>query len=700
MATVPVETAPSVAPSAAPAPLQQISAPAAAFGANVVGEGASELGKAATAASNTTYEYATKVQAIANKQAADSQGIAAATAVDKLVSDWRTNNTQGQAVATYPALLSKIEETRQQFGQNLSPIAKSDFEELSRRFTFSSISQASNYAAEQGHQGMIATADANAKVAGQLYATNPTPDNEATFHKVAGASAAQFFATAGLNPNDPQVRQKLLQYTSPAYSTVISNAYASGDLDGANKLLDAHKTDLTDEAYATLSRGLRVANQANQIQSDAQQALHGGVWTQPTGLSAPDSRAARNNNPGNLTPLANGQWEGQTGTDGHFATFATPQAGAAAADKNLAAYGSLHGINTLAGVINRWAPPGENDTAAYVAQVAKATGIDPNAHIDLSDPATRAKILPAMFAVEGGGSGAHVSAQVHLQGVPAPAPNQDPNAYLAQAESVAAANAKVMYPNNAEQQQKVIAAAYTQAHREIAPVDAAQKADYDTMAEWASKNQIQDPSLIAQQFPTQWANARATYRESLEREATFNSNYMDDAKKAQVLKLDGELGFAGTDPSVFLGEDIRSMNLPLSVKQHFIQAQQQVGQDRSNTASFTDKLLSSTTQGKAALHSLGLDQPGSQQTDQYYQFAGALKQSVDSFREAHAGAEPQGADLNKLISQTVALAGQHGGNFIPAVDAAQITDAYRLAGLGVPTQAQIAAEYARHHGAK
>ena len=73
---------------------------------------------------------------------------------------------------------------------------------------------------------------------------------------------------------------------------------------------------------------------------------------------------------------------------------------------------------------------------------------------------------------------------------------------------------------------------------------------------------------------------------------------------------------------------------------------------------------------------------------------------MDSFREAHAGAEPQGADLNKLISQTVALAGQHGGNFIPAVDAAQITDAYRLAGLGVPTQAQIAAEYARHHGAK
>lgn len=115
-----------------------------------------------------------------------------------------------------------------------------------------------------------------------------------------------------------------------------------------------------------------------------EQFLGGGTATSP---SKPTP-----NNPGNLRPVG-----GATG----FQQFATPEEGIAAADKNLQAYGKK-GINTLRGVISRWAPPSENDTEAYINTVSKKIGLDPNQPIDLSDPVQRHVISGAMFTVEKG----------------------------------------------------------------------------------------------------------------------------------------------------------------------------------------------------------------------------------------------------------------------------------------------------------
>ena len=98
------------------------------------------------------------------------------------------------------------------------------------------------------------------------------------------------------------------------------------------------------------------------------------------------------NNPGNLRP---------SGASTGFQQFATPEEGIAAADKNLQAYGKK-GINTLRGVINRWAPPSENDTNAYVDTIAKKIGLNPDQLIDLNDPVQRHVISGAMFTVEKG----------------------------------------------------------------------------------------------------------------------------------------------------------------------------------------------------------------------------------------------------------------------------------------------------------
>jgi hypothetical protein len=113
-------------------------------------------------------------------------------------------------------------------------------------------------------------------------------------------------------------------------------------------------------------------------------------------------RGVRNNNPLNLSNLPNGHiWDGQTGSDGQYAVFATPEAGFAAADQNLQAYHQRHGIDTVAGIVNRWAPQaGGNDPAAYAATVSQALGVRPDQKLDLGDPNVRRQVLTAMSGVE------------------------------------------------------------------------------------------------------------------------------------------------------------------------------------------------------------------------------------------------------------------------------------------------------------
>jgi hypothetical protein len=102
----------------------------------------------------------------------------------------------------------------------------------------------------------------------------------------------------------------------------------------------------------------------------------------------------RNNNPGNLRP---------PGASTGFQRFDTPEAGLAALDQNLQSYGKK-GINTIEGVINRWAPSSENNTSAYVSSVSKRLGIDPKAQIDLANPYVRQALGTAIMLQENGPS--------------------------------------------------------------------------------------------------------------------------------------------------------------------------------------------------------------------------------------------------------------------------------------------------------
>ena len=97
----------------------------------------------------------------------------------------------------------------------------------------------------------------------------------------------------------------------------------------------------------------------------------------------------RNNNFGNIRDDGKA-WPGQAGVSGGFKVFATPEAGMQATLNNLSAYSSKHGLNTVRGIIGRWAPPNENNTNAYIANICRHMGVEPDTPLNMSDPKVKA----------------------------------------------------------------------------------------------------------------------------------------------------------------------------------------------------------------------------------------------------------------------------------------------------------------------
>lgn len=116
-------------------------------------------------------------------------------------------------------------------------------------------------------------------------------------------------------------------------------------------------------------------------------------------------RGERNNNPGNIRISAS-TWLGKIpvaqNTDGSFEQFDTAENGIRALGKLLLGYASKYGLNTVRGLINRFAPPVENVTSAYISAVANELGVSPDAPLALKDSATLFALSKAIIRHENG----------------------------------------------------------------------------------------------------------------------------------------------------------------------------------------------------------------------------------------------------------------------------------------------------------
>ena len=124
----------------------------------------------------------------------------------------------------------------------------------------------------------------------------------------------------------------------------------------------------------------------------------GGTTTptrdEPMNMDPSLPRGIRNNNPGNIR-LSADPWQGlaDTQTDGAFFQFIKPFYGIRALAKTLKTYRDRHGLYTVRGIIDRWAPPVEHNTSAYVNHVAGYMGV--SADVPLNWGAAQLRALVA-----------------------------------------------------------------------------------------------------------------------------------------------------------------------------------------------------------------------------------------------------------------------------------------------------------------
>ena len=130
-------------------------------------------------------------------------------------------------------------------------------------------------------------------------------------------------------------------------------------------------------------------------------------------------RGIRNNNPLNIR-RSKDKWQGLRAqqTDTAFCQFETMAYGWRAAFVLLTrTYYHTYRLFTIRNIIRRWAPENENNTEAYIRNVSRLTGIDPNEPLGIpSDKPGRWIALGLAMAMQENGADATLDTFAVLRG--------------------------------------------------------------------------------------------------------------------------------------------------------------------------------------------------------------------------------------------------------------------------------------------
>ncbi|MGN3437077.1 structural protein [Proteus penneri] len=112
------------------------------------------------------------------------------------------------------------------------------------------------------------------------------------------------------------------------------------------------------------------------------------------------ARGERNNNPGNIRHGS--KWQGLSAqqTDKDFCQFVSPEYGIRAIYKLLQTYQKKYELNTVESIIDRYAPPNENNTVSYIYRAAKDIGVSVNEPINVSSKPVAIALATAIVGVE------------------------------------------------------------------------------------------------------------------------------------------------------------------------------------------------------------------------------------------------------------------------------------------------------------
>lgn len=231
-------------------------------------------------------------------------------------------------------------------------------------------------------------------------ALNYANDDAAT-HALATANQARVrgLQSQGLLPMDvsqaTQEQRDMVGRETRESAIGIQEARIKAAL-GRNDLLTARRIFDANESLLSTSRNFDELSGQVQRHTKLYQASQLAFGSMPVAAAT-----GGDNNPGNIRPV---------GATKGFNSYSSMDEGLKAISGNLLAYQDVHGLNTLSGIIGRWAPPSENDTGRLILNASARTGYAPDQPVNLHDPATLANVTHAIVMQEQG----HLPAGVTL----------------------------------------------------------------------------------------------------------------------------------------------------------------------------------------------------------------------------------------------------------------------------------------------
>lgn len=116
-----------------------------------------------------------------------------------------------------------------------------------------------------------------------------------------------------------------------------------------------------------------------------------------------ESRGIRNSNPGNIRRSAT-RYRGEIvpSQDAEFKQFESMAYGYRAMFVLIDHYRRRYNLDTIRGIVSRYAPPSENQTAAYIRTMEQLTGIGADARLDTAEPRQMKSVVKAMSRIENG----------------------------------------------------------------------------------------------------------------------------------------------------------------------------------------------------------------------------------------------------------------------------------------------------------
>ncbi|PRZ51228.1 hypothetical protein BX589_12069 [Paraburkholderia fungorum] len=640
MPQVPVQTTQQVVGEIHPA-YDNVSASPDAFGAQV-GAATQRVGAAGQQASDAMSQAAVAFQGLQNETDAKQADIALATKLTNLQFD--PQNGYGtklgkDAVDGYQDFQNSVQQAYQDARSSLpNPAAQRMFDNAAVKRVEYSLSSGAQHAAQQNKIWQIGTADARANLELNVAANYYNDDNRfAQAIATVNDEAVQLGELQGWSSE--QVAAKQADYVSKAWTQRILRVTQNNPVAG-QAMYDQNQQYINAAERPNLEHYLKVNVQPVLAANIVNSVTSGG------------SIGIRNNNPGNLKDPKTGQ----------FQSFATQQEGIAAADANLLAYQTKHGINTIDGIVNRWAPSGDgnNNPTAYAASVSKATGFAPDQQIDLSDKATRTKVLNAMFNVETPGWQAG--------GGTAPT-NPDPRVHLADWEQQASAAAESVAPNDPQFRDMVVSHLFNQVNKIVAGQQGQQMGARDSLVAAAlgstggPKPTTLNDLLSNPDMRAAWATLRPEQQvgvmDLIEHNAKNTDPPINDQALSTFYRLKGE---AANDQTAFANEDLTKYfdQLPHSMTEQLINLQAAATGRAERDQTKAMNLEHAMAVARPPLQAAGVHIPTAKDSpdkaQDYNTFTGRMAQSLDDFYNTNKRAPNDGElrDItNSLLTQGV-----------------------------------------------